>query len=69
MIIPDHQSIWFLQSFLNEIITGKSTGNVATIESIENYDGIFDIKFSNRISEGWENETGKLSEDFQVLAR
>ena len=51
----------------NEIITGKTTGNIATIESIENYSGIFDIKFSNRISEGWRNETGKLSEDFQVL--
>ena len=51
----------------NEIITGKSTGNIATIESLTNYNGIFDIKFSNRVSEGWENETGKLSEDFQVL--
>ena len=51
----------------NEVITGKSTGNIATIESLTNYDGIFDIKFSNRISEGWRNETGKLSEDFQVL--
>ena len=51
----------------NEVIVGKSTGNVATIESLVNYDGIFDIKFSNRISEGWENETGKLSESVQVL--
>ena len=51
----------------NEVITGKYTGNIATIESLVNYDGIFDIKFSNRISEGWENETGKLSESFQVL--
>jgi hypothetical protein len=51
----------------NEIITGKSTGNIATIESLTNYNGIFDIKFYNRVSEGWENETGKLSEDFQVL--
>ena len=28
----------------NEVIVGKSTGNVATIESLVNYDGIFDIK-------------------------
>jgi len=53
---------------VNEIITGKFSGNVATIKSLKNYDGMFEIKFSNRKNEGWENETGKLSEDYQVLA-
>ena len=53
---------------VNEIITGRSSGSVGTVQSITNYDGIFEIKFSNRKNEGWENETGKLSEDYQVLA-
>jgi len=53
---------------VNEIIVGKSSGNVATIESLTPYDGIFEIKFSNRKNQGWENQTGKLSENYQVLA-
>ena len=53
---------------INEKIEGKTSGNIATIESIEKYDGFYEIKFSNRKDEGWDNETGKLSEDYQVLA-
>jgi len=53
---------------VNETIVGKSSGNIATIESLINYDGIFEIKFSNRKNQGWEKQTGKLSEDHQVLA-
>jgi hypothetical protein len=52
----------------NERIEGKISGNVATIRSIEKYDGFYETKFSNRKDEGWEKETGKLSEDYQVLA-
>jgi hypothetical protein len=51
-----------------EKIEGKTSGNIATIESIEKYEGFYEIKFSNRKDEGWDKETGKLSEDYQVLA-
>ena len=53
---------------VNEKIEGEISGNIATIESIEKFDGFYEIKFSNRKDEGWDNETGKLSEDYQVLA-
>ena len=53
---------------VNEVITGKTSGNVATIESLDRYDGMYEIKFSNRKDEGWETETGKLSEDYQIIA-
>ena len=53
---------------VGEKIKGKISGNIATIESIEKYNGLYEIEFSNRKDEGWEKETGKLSEDYQVLA-
>ena len=53
---------------VNETIVGKSSGNISIIESLIPYDGIFEIKFSNRKNQGWENQTGKLSENYQVLA-
>ena len=52
----------------NEIIKGKTSGNIATIESLVKYNGMYEIQFSNRKDEGWDTETGKLSEDYQVLA-
>ena len=52
----------------NEIIEGKTSGNIATIESLVKYNGMYEIQFSNRKDEGWDTETGKLSEDYQVLA-
>ena len=55
------------QLSVGETIKGKTSGNVATIETLTNYDGIYEIKFSNRKEEGWEKQTGKLNEDYQVL--
>ena len=55
------------QLSVGEIITGKTSGNIATIETLTNYDGVYEIKFSNRKDEGWEKQTGKLNEDYQVL--
>ena len=55
------------QLSVGETITGKTSGNIATIETLTNYDGIYEIKFSNRKDEGWEKQTGKLNEDYQVL--
>jgi hypothetical protein len=52
---------------VGEIITGKTTGNIATIESLTSYEGRFEVDFSSRKEEGWSNETGKLNEDYQLL--
>ena len=52
---------------VGEVITGKTTGNTATIKSLNSYDGKFKVDFSSRKNEGWSNETGKLNEDYQVL--
>jgi len=50
-----------------EVITGKSSGNVATIENLISFNGKFDVSFSTRKNEGWNNETGKLNTDYQVI--
>jgi len=51
---------------VNEIITGKQSGNVATIFTIDENKGEFLINYSNTKNLGWEDEIGRLSEDFQV---
>ena len=51
---------------LNEVITGKNSGNTATISLIEDNSGIYQVNYSNKKNIGWETDTGKLSEDFQV---
>jgi len=51
---------------LNEIITGTDSGNVATITTIENNEGEFEVDYANNKDLGWEDEIGKLNEDFQV---
>ena len=53
---------------IGDILEGKTSGNIATIESLVKYEGFYETKFSNRKDEGWDNETGKLSEDYQVIA-
>ena len=49
-------------------IRGEITGTVATINSIDVNRGRFNIDFSLKQNRGWDTETGKLSEDYQVLA-
>jgi hypothetical protein len=51
---------------VGEVITGKSSGNVATIQELTEFDGGFKVDFSSKKDEGWENETGKLNQDYQV---
>jgi hypothetical protein len=50
-----------------DIIKGKNTGSVATIRSIEENLGLFEIDYSLRKDFGWESDTGKLNQDYQVL--
>ena len=51
-----------------EVITGKSSGNVATIGDLIPFEGKFDVSFSTRKNEGWNNENGKLNTDYQVIS-
>ncbi len=52
---------------IGEVIIGKSSGNVATIQELTKFDGGFEVNFSSKKDEGWENETGKLNQDYQVI--
>lgn len=51
----------------NDKITGKVSGNVATINNIELFDGSYTVSASNRVDEGWFTRSGFLNEDYQVL--
>ena len=52
---------------LGEVITGNQSGTIATIESLHINEGYFNVGYSNLKNIGWDNEIGKLSEDYQVL--
>ena len=74
LVVTGYDDSGFLKVFgsydlsVNEVLKGKTSGNLGTIESLDEYDGMYEIKFSNRKNEGWETETGKLSEDYQIIA-
>jgi hypothetical protein len=53
---------------VGENIIGKTSGNVATIQSLTPFEGKFKTSFSTRKDEGWNTEVGTLSQDYQVLA-
>jgi len=73
LTVTDHDANTSLKVFgtyelsKDEKITGKSSGNIATIEDLNQYFGNFEVDFSSKRNEGWSNETGKLNEDHQVL--
>ena len=52
---------------VGEIITGKSSGTIATINEIEKNSGTFNVNYSIPKNSGWTNETGKLNFDSQVI--
>ena len=53
---------------VGEIITGTASGNIATIEKLTANEAVFDVSYSNLQNIGWDTETGKLSEDYQVTS-
>ena len=53
---------------VGEVITGKESGNIATIDSIKVNSGRFDVNYSVEKNLGWTNNIGKLDEDNQVIA-
>jgi hypothetical protein len=50
-----------------EIIVGKESGNIATIDKIESGTGRFKIDYSVEKNIGWSNDIGKLDQDNQVI--
>ena len=52
---------------VNQNITGKQSGNIATIELIEYNTGRFLVDYSNKKDIGWQDSVGKLDEDNQVI--
>jgi hypothetical protein len=49
-----------------QVIIGKESANIATVDKISNNFGRFEINYSVRKDIGWENDIGKLNEDSQV---
>ena len=52
---------------IGEIIIGKESGNIATIDKIESGAGRFKIDYSVGKNIGWSNDIGKLDQDNQVI--
>jgi predicted RNA-binding protein with TRAM domain len=55
------------QLSVGEVITGKESGNIATIDLIENNYGRFKVDYSIRKNLGWIDDIGKLDYDDQVV--
>jgi len=53
---------------IGEVIKGKESGNIATINAITNNFGRFKIDYSVRKDLGWTNDIGKLNQDNQVIS-
>ena len=49
-----------------QLIRGVVTGNVATINSISSNTGVFEINYSLKQDQGWNDDIGKLNQDYQV---
>jgi hypothetical protein len=67
----DTDSLKVLGSYelsVGEVVIGNESGNVATIKSLNLNEGTFNVGYSNTKDIGWDTETGKLSEDFQVTS-
>ncbi|MEC8553046.1 MAG: hypothetical protein VXY93_21310, partial [Pseudomonadota bacterium] len=48
-------------------IRGANSGNIATINQISENTGRFTIDYSLKENQGWRDDVGKLSQDYQVL--
>jgi hypothetical protein len=52
---------------VGEIIIGKESGNIATIDKVESGTGRFKVDYSVEKNIGWSNDIGKLDQDNQVI--
>ena len=53
---------------IGDVIRGENSGTIATINSIVNNKGRFVIDYSLTQKKGWNDEIGRLSEDYMVLS-
>jgi hypothetical protein len=53
---------------VGEILSGKESGNIATVDSIKTNSGRFEVDYSIRKNLGWVDNVGKLNEDNQVIS-
>ena len=53
--------------FTGEVIIGKESGNIATVDKIKSGFGRFNVDYSVEKSIGWSNDVGKLDQDNQVV--
>ena len=53
---------------VGERIKGKNSGVKATIQSLDNNAGYFEVSYSSRQEYGWITDTGKLGESYQVTS-
>ncbi len=51
-----------------DVIKGDITGVIATINSIKNRSGEFNVDYSNKNNSYWEDNSGYLNEDIQTLS-
>ena len=52
---------------VNDTLKGILSGTIATINTLVRNTGRFDVDYSLEKNNGWSNNIGKLSEDYQVL--
>ena len=52
---------------VSEVILGKDSGTIATIESLDENRAFFRLDYSLRKDIGWSDDIGKLNEDYQVM--
>ena len=50
-----------------QLIKGFISGNIATINTISKNSGRFDISYSLQQNQGWNDDIGKLSQDYQLI--
>ena len=52
---------------VGDVLVGATSGNFATVNSIDAYDNQFIIDYANKKDFGWKDNIGRLSDDLQVL--
>ena len=52
---------------VGDVLIGATSGNYATVNSIDSYNNRFVIDYANKKDFGWKDNTGRLSDDLQVL--
>lgn len=52
---------------VGDVIIGEVSGTRATIETIDRYDGLYEVDFGSTIRYGWTDNRGFLNDDSQVV--